>query len=348
MGRYIVIGDIHGCHAELVELCGKLAVTSDDVLISVGDLVDRGPDPAAVVCLFRERPNSHVITGNHERKHVRAVFSYAQEITKIQLGESYADTVRWMATLPYYLELPEAIVVHAALEPGVPLPDQRQEILCGSTAGESELAAKLGPDRHWYDRYTGDKPVVFGHHVVDQPLVRASRFYGIDTGVCFGGALTALVLPGFELVSVPAREDYWARAKRAWQADVLSIRPWAEMSWADIDEQLARFGKVDDERTRAYVEDLRTWRAALAARIEETLEAIHREAAMLASDELTRNERARRHPLSALMFQAFRGRLDREAFDKQCQTPRKLAALGEPLGFASLVPPTPPPRADEN
>ena len=336
--RQIVIGDIHGCHREFVELCDKLAVTADDRLISVGDLVDRGPEPAEVVRLFRERPNSVVLTGNHERKHVRGVLSYAQEITKLQLGATYAEIVQWMAALPYYLELPDAIVVHAALEPGVPLAEQKQEILCGSTAGESALDVKLGAGRWWHEQYDDPKPVIFGHHVVERPLVRPGKIYGIDTGACFGGALTALVLPAFEVVSIPAREDHWVRAKRAWQADVLAIRPWADMSWAELDEQLALFGNLDEQRTRAYVEVLRAWRAALADRITATLDSVQAEAARIAPDA------AKRHPLAALLFQALRGRLDRAAFDKQCQTPRKLAALGAPLGFAPLEPPPAPPR----
>jgi serine/threonine protein phosphatase 1 len=336
--RQIVIGDIHGCHRELVELCDKLAVTVDDELISVGDLVDRGPEPAEVVQLFRERPNSAVITGNHERKHVRGVFSYAQEITKLQLGAAYAEIVSWMAGLPYYLELPEAIVVHAALEPGVPLTEQRQEILCGSTSGESELESKLGAGRWWHEQYDEAKPVIFGHHVVDHPLVRPGKVYGIDTGACFGSALTALVLPAFELVSVPAREDHWARAKRAWQADVLATRRWAEMTWTDLDEQLARFDKLDEPRTRAYVEFLRAWRAALDERVAATLDAVIQLAAR------STPETAKLHPLGPLLFQALRGRLDRAAFDKQCQTAHKLATIAEPLGFAPLEPPSPPPR----
>ncbi|TMQ17161.1 MAG: serine/threonine protein phosphatase [Deltaproteobacteria bacterium] len=345
MPRQIVVGDIHGCHRELVELCDKLAVIDDDMLISVGDLVDRGPEPAEVVQLFRERRNSVVLTGNHERKHVRGVFSYAQEITKLQLGAAYAEIVQWMAALPYYLELPDAIIVHAALEPGVPLAAQKQEVLCGSTAGESELETKLGAGRWWHEHYDGARPVIFGHHVVEQPLVRPGKIYGIDTGACFGGALTAVVLPGFDLVSVPAREDHWARAKRTWQADVLTTRPWADMSWAELDEQLARFGKLDEPRTHAYVEALRAWRGALAARTTAAFEAVHREAQRIAADEATRNDVAKRHPLAALLFQAFRGRLDRAAFDKQCQTPRKLATVGAPLGLPPLEPPAAPVRA---
>lgn len=47
--RRIILGDVHGCHQELLALCDLLALTSDDVLISVGDLVDRGPESVEVV-----------------------------------------------------------------------------------------------------------------------------------------------------------------------------------------------------------------------------------------------------------------------------------------------------------
>lgn len=75
MGRTIIIGDIHGCFGELLELLDKVDLRPDDLLVSVGDLVDRGPAPGEVIRLFRERPNSAVVMGNHERKHVRGIFS---------------------------------------------------------------------------------------------------------------------------------------------------------------------------------------------------------------------------------------------------------------------------------
>lgn len=342
MARYIVIGDIHGCHRELLALCDQLAVTADDVLVSVGDLVDRGPESADVVRLFRERPNSLAIAGNHERKHIRGVFSYAQEITRLQLGKGYADAVRWMATLPYYLELPGALVVHAAVEPGVALADQKPEILCGSTAGEHELETKLGAGRWWHEQHDGP-PVIFGHHVVDEPLVRPGKIYGIDTGACFGGRLTAVVLPGFELASVPAREDHWARAKRVWQADVLATKPWRQMTWLELDEQLARFGNLDEPRTRAYLHAMRAWRGGLAARVTEVHAALHREAERLSSTttDATRAAAAKAHPLSGFLFQCFRGGLDLDALRRQCATPLRLAEFSAALGLPPLPPPAP-------
>jgi serine/threonine protein phosphatase 1 len=340
-GRIIVIGDIHGCYGELLELCDKLAVASDDIIVSVGDLVDRGPQPVEVVQFFRARPNSMALIGNHERKHIRGVFSYSQEITRLQFGDGYADAVRWMENLPYCLEFDDAIVVHAAVEPGVALADQKREILCGSTSGARQLGAKLG-EGQWWEQYDGAKPVIFGHHVVDEPLVRPGRIYGLDTGACHGGWLTALVLPDFELCSVRAREDHWRAVRRDWQADVLAAKPWREMNWPDLDDQIARFDWQDEPRTQAFVAALREWRTGLAARMTEVFDRVHDDARRIAAGEVAPADvakAAKAHPLAGIIFQCLHNRLDMGAFQRQCRTPRKLAEFSAALGAPPLDPP---------
>jgi serine/threonine protein phosphatase 1 len=274
--------------------------------------------------------------GNHERKHVRGVFSYAQKITRVQLGAGYADAVAWMSTLPYFLELPEAIIVHAALMPGIPLAEQREDVLCGSTAGEKALE---GLGRWWHEVYEGPKPVVFGHHVVDQPLIVPGRIYGLDTGACHGQRLTALVLPEFTIHSVPARADHWSLIKRSYQADVLAAEPWMDRSWAELDGALAEFTKRDEPRTEAYVQQLRAWRAAMERRLTEVLEAAVREARS--------PEEAKRHPASALLFMQLRGRLTIETLRKHAPGPRKLAQLSAAFGLVPLPHPDPLPRERE-
>ena len=64
-GRLIAIGDIHGCHAEFAELLDQLSPTSDDRLILLGDLVNRGPDSTKVIDLARAA-NAISLLGNHE------------------------------------------------------------------------------------------------------------------------------------------------------------------------------------------------------------------------------------------------------------------------------------------
>lgn len=66
-GRDFVIGDLHGCF-EL--LCNLLTFVDFDIyndrLISVGDLVDRGPDSLQCLQLL-DKPWFHCVKGNHEQ-----------------------------------------------------------------------------------------------------------------------------------------------------------------------------------------------------------------------------------------------------------------------------------------
>ena len=76
MRRTLAIGDIHGCIDELRDLVDRLALGVDDRLLLLGDLVDRGPDSAAVVRMAMQLqasmgPRFSVLRGNHENKHLR-------------------------------------------------------------------------------------------------------------------------------------------------------------------------------------------------------------------------------------------------------------------------------------
>ncbi|SNR52139.1 serine/threonine protein phosphatase 1 [Actinomadura mexicana] len=333
MGRTVIVGDIHGCFDELVELLEKVELQPDDLLVSVGDLVDRGPAPGEVVGFFRERPNSVVVMGNHERKHVRGVFSYAQEITRLQMGDAYAGAVDWMRTLPYFFEDEHVRVVHAALIPGVPLADQREEVLCGSTSGERGLAA-LFPDGHWHDRYTDGKPVVFGHHVTGrEPLIRDGRVFGLDTGACHGWNLTALCIPGFTVHSVEAHADHWSVAKRRWQLPVLREKAWGDFTWSELGEKVARFSGTSDAASQEWLRAVEEWAGDVRASIPTLVDAAHRVAGVLTTDEM------RRHPAAPVLFQARGGRLDPGVLAKRCTTPRRALELAAALGVAAPEPP---------
>ncbi|MER6144248.1 metallophosphoesterase family protein [Streptomyces sparsogenes] len=328
MGRTIIVGDIHGCFDELLELLAKVDIRPDDLLVSVGDLVDRGPAPGEVVGFFRERPNSVVVMGNHERKHVRGVFSYAQEITRLQLGDRYAETVDWMRTLPYAFENEQVRVVHAAMLPGIPPAEQREEILCGSTRGERELAA-LFPDGSWYDHYTDAKPVVFGHHVTGpEPMIRDGRIFGLDTGACHGGNLTALCVPGFTVHSVKAHADHWSITKRAWQLPVLKSKPWHDVTWAELEQAVVRFSSADDAAVNRWLEALQAWAGELRSAFPALVAAARRAADGLSTDEL------RGHPAAQFLFQARNGRLDLTSLARQCSTPRRTVDLAAAFGLA--------------
>jgi diadenosine tetraphosphatase ApaH/serine/threonine PP2A family protein phosphatase len=73
--RLIAIGDIHGCVEEMFELVQKLDLQEHDILVFLGDYVDRGPASAAVVQAVRywveNRPQTYAILGNHDEKVAR-------------------------------------------------------------------------------------------------------------------------------------------------------------------------------------------------------------------------------------------------------------------------------------
>jgi diadenosine tetraphosphatase ApaH/serine/threonine PP2A family protein phosphatase len=214
-GRTIVIGDLHGCHDEALDLLDLLAVGSGDRVIFAGDLVDRGPRRRECVELARRH---EAILGNHEENHLNL-----RRRSPEQLKPDHAETRRalepehleWFATLPLFIRLPEAnaVVVHAGVLPGASIERQLPHTLlhaqCVSPPATKSYWPSKAPTgwRFWTNHWQGPERVIFGHTVLDKPLVTPWAV-GIDTGCVHGGRLSAVVLPEWRIVSVPARKDY--------------------------------------------------------------------------------------------------------------------------------------------
>ncbi len=85
---HYIIGDIHGCFEELMELEQKIKkhavrLNSKPHIVSVGDLVDRGPDSAKVVKHFKDGValGSHsAVMGNHEAEFISNLFEWAPHL----------------------------------------------------------------------------------------------------------------------------------------------------------------------------------------------------------------------------------------------------------------------------
>lgn len=213
MSRTIVIGDLHGCFDEAVELLSQLQVTSSDRVIFAGDLVDRGPKPRECVELAMRH---ECILGNHEEKHLQQRRSKPEKLspahlfTRDALGdEHYA----FFEKLPLFIRLPEfgAAVVHAGVFPGVPLEKQSAHHLLHAQHLNPPATKSFWPSKapadfsFWTNFWRGPERIIFGHSVLDRPLV-SEWAVGIDTGAVFGRGLTALVLPEWKLVTLPSRD----------------------------------------------------------------------------------------------------------------------------------------------
>jgi serine/threonine protein phosphatase 1 len=321
--RTVVIGDIHGCDAELLKLFAAVELTEADLVISLGDIVDRGPDSVRVYDLLRSRPNTIVLMGNHERKHLNGTLSYAQEIVKLQFGDRYDEFLQWVENLPYYYETDTAIFVHAAVENGIPIAAQKAEVLCGCTAGEKYLS-KQYRNSYWSDLYTGEKPVIFGHHVVgDEPLIRDRQIYGIDTGACHGGYLTALILPEFTVVRVPAAKDYWKEEIVKWQVPVMAAKLWETFKWEKIRALCDEFRDSPNPELRALIAQKERWVAELFALIPIAIDRINANLAELIATHGADNfkKQATKYSYAPLLFNANTGNLTPELFPQVLRTP---------------------------
>jgi hypothetical protein len=208
--RTIVIGDLHGCADQALALLDLLAVTSSDRVIFAGDLVDRGPDPKGCVELAMRH---ECVLGNHEERHLQQRHRSLDRLSPDHRRTREALTDRhfeYLQGLPLFLRLPEydAAVVHAGCYPGVPLEQQSAHHLLhlqhiNPPSTKSHWPSKAPADhRFWTNFWAGPERIIFGHSVLDRPLV-TEWAVGIDTGAVFGQGLTALVLPDWQLVTLP-------------------------------------------------------------------------------------------------------------------------------------------------
>jgi serine/threonine protein phosphatase 1 len=323
--RTIVIGDIHGCYRELLELLTTVKITEADRLISLGDIVDRGSDSVRVYDFLKNRPNTIVLMGNHERKHLKQTLSYAQEIVKLQFGDRYQEFLDWVAKLPYYYEIESAICVHAAIEPEIAIELQKEEVLCGCTAGEKYLTRQYN-NTYWNELYTGKKPVIFGHHVVgDEPLIIDSKVYGIDTGACHGGKLTAVIIPSFEIIQVRAERDYWQAELVKWQVPVMMAKPWETYQWQKIRAICDEFRDTRNPELRAFIADKESWMAELLDLAPIAIEKVSVKLANLITIYGADNfkKQVTSYSYAALLFKANSGNLTPEFLPQLLPTPER-------------------------
>lgn len=207
-GRTIIVGDVHGCSAELLGLLDRVAFSSGDRLVFVGDLVARGPDSRGVLDIARTT-GAVIVRGNHEQKliswHVeRQAWLRGEAEARAPIGRMHRDIARSLRRIDWTLletsllhfDLPEhgARVVHAGVLPGLPFELQKPSTLMSiRTVRKSGRPSDKGGSILWGSRYVGPPHIFFGHHAAPG-LQMHSWCTGLDTGCVYGGRLTAMVL----------------------------------------------------------------------------------------------------------------------------------------------------------
>jgi polynucleotide kinase-phosphatase len=255
-GPFDIIGDVHGCASELRTLLAELgweiryadgqAVGASHpegrTAVFVGDLVDRGPDTPGVLRLVMGMVgggDALCVAGNHEAKLVRALRGANVQV-RHGLAESLAQLDREPAEFRdgalgfmdgllshYVLDEGRLVVAHAGLKEsyhGRSSGRVRAFALYGDTTGETDEYGL--PVRYpWAREYRGRAMVVYGHTPVPEPEW-VNNTICLDTGVVFGGRLTALRYPSREIVQVEA-ENQWYEPVRPLRAPTVEREPTA-------------------------------------------------------------------------------------------------------------------------
>lgn len=337
MPRTIVIGDIHGCYDELMELLQQLELKDEDFLLSLGDIVDRGNKSLEVYQFFKNRPNSKVLMGNHGRKHLNGQLNYAQEIVKVQFGPEYPVFLDWLKTLKYAHETAEAIIVHAAFEPNKSTAEQKEEVLCGSTSGERYLTQNLPAETHWQEHYRGEKSIIYGHHVVgDHPEI-VNKTYGIDTGACHGGYLTVLELPGFVIHQVKVKTNHWAEEQNKWQLPVLQAKNWQEMDFESIQKLLTKLEYLQNSEVKAFLTNAQNWLYLHEIMLQHLLDKLYVFSTVLTNTHQENfNAVASQYFFKTFLFKAKGKKLTLEDLQKSLDTPTKRQQLAKAIDWDEI------------
>jgi serine/threonine protein phosphatase 1 len=223
--RAYAVGDVHGRLDLLEEMLSLIEADiasrpkAKNVLVFLGDLIDRGPHSAQVVERLRlyepDSVSTMFLMGNHEEVMLRVLAGDANLLGDwLRFGgaecvQSYGlnpDELKRMNPAPALQALRKAIpenhveflrsfgdtlsfggylFVHAGIRPGVSLSDQLQKDL------------RWIRDPFLEDESDHGLVVVHGHTITERVEVRPNRV-GVDTGAYQSGVLTAIALERYD------------------------------------------------------------------------------------------------------------------------------------------------------
>ena len=253
--RIIIIGDVHGCYDELILLLTKCNWNpQSDTVILVGDLVSKGPKSAEVI-KFVYKNKFYSVQGNVD---CRALLLYSKlksnplhdwgEFEWIKLLT--ANEISFIENLPLIIRIPhlKILIVHAGIIPNIELTKQNRFLVQNMRNIYNNEKQLIGSHQTvlgepWAKSWKGPEHIYFGHDAV-RKLQREEFATGLDTGCCYGGSLSAILLPENSLISVKAAKSYCGIKNKSIttvpQKKKMMLKTIARLKWANTFKDLMR------------------------------------------------------------------------------------------------------------
>jgi len=211
-GRLFVVGDLHGCYTLLMSKLHELKFNfQQDLLVSVGDLIDRGNENLKCLSLLDE-PWFKAIRGNHEQMCIEGSIDIQMQDMHAHHGGAWLYAlpahqqqiiVEQCRNLPIILEIQHNQKLYGFVHADIHINNWKkfkEEILKNDYFVKGEQSAmqialwhrgrvRFSKYNSAYKRVTGIDEIYFGHTVVKEPIQHQNCFF-IDTGAVFGGKLT--------------------------------------------------------------------------------------------------------------------------------------------------------------
>jgi serine/threonine protein phosphatase 1 len=193
-----VVGDVHGCRETFERLLDRLSLGPDDLVVTVGDLVRKGPDSTGTLDLVRIQQNVVSVRGNNEQHLIAG--------RKSNPGHD-AEDIAFMESLPLVVSLGDALVVHGGVNHRKPLSEHDAADLLNMRS----LAGGGYERPFWFETRDEGPRVFFGHTVLSEPF-ETPYAVGLDTGCVYGGQLTAYDYRRDRFISVDPPTTYQQRS----------------------------------------------------------------------------------------------------------------------------------------
>lgn len=208
-GKLYAVGDLHGCYNLLMNKLQQIGFDFEkDHLVSVGDLVDRGPQNLQCIELLSQ-PWFSAVRGNHEDLCVQGLHNESAKRCHIANGGEWfymLDGQAMYNIAHVFAQLPIAIevehkgkrfgFVHGHIEQNN-WDDFNNNRGISAFRDPAQLAMwgrdRIDTDSLQYTHVQGVDAVIMGHTVTQRPFKRDNCYF-IDTGAVHYGTLTVLDL----------------------------------------------------------------------------------------------------------------------------------------------------------